>query len=278
MIFQYLGTAAAEGFPAIFCSCDACERARKAGGRNLRTRSQAVIDGRLLLDFPADTNLHILNNGLDLRNIRTILITHCHGDHLYPGDLEMRNHYVAHMKEGAPLTVYGTAPTNDTILRTFELMHDSLDDDRMQLRTVEKFIPFSADGYTVVPLKAKHADYCDPVIYLIGDGKKTILYGHDSGYFCGETWDYLTLERPKLDFVSLDCTRGILESNHGGHMTIGEDAEVKKRLIDIGCADEHTVFCVNHFSHNGLADYDDLVPAAAERGLLVSYDGMKVEI
>ncbi|HBJ10614.1 MAG TPA: carbon-phosphorus lyase, partial [Ruminococcaceae bacterium] len=38
MKFQYLGTAAAEGFPGMFCSCDTCEKARKAGGRNIRTR------------------------------------------------------------------------------------------------------------------------------------------------------------------------------------------------------------------------------------------------
>ena len=281
MIFQYLGTAAAEGFPALFCSCGACERARKAGGRNLRTRSQAIIDGRLLIDFPADTNLHIFNYGLDLRKIRTILITHCHGDHLYPGDLEMRNHGSAHMKPedaARPLTVYCTEPGALAIAGFFELMHCSIDKDRMTVRTVKKFVPFSADGYTVVPLKAKHASYCDPVIYLIGDGKKQILYGHDSGYFCDETWKYLAIKRPKLDFVSLDCTMGILENDYGNHMSVDEDAEVRKRLISIGCADEHTVFCANHFSHNGLADYDDLVPAAAERGILVSYDGMKIEI
>lgn len=39
MKLQYLGTAAAEGFPGMFCNCTACERARKAGGKNIRTRS-----------------------------------------------------------------------------------------------------------------------------------------------------------------------------------------------------------------------------------------------
>ena len=31
MKFKYLGTAAAEGWPAMFCSCDACNRARTSG-------------------------------------------------------------------------------------------------------------------------------------------------------------------------------------------------------------------------------------------------------
>ena len=51
MKFRYLGTAAAEGWPAVFCNCDNCMRAKKAGGRNLRTRSQAIINDDLLLSL-----------------------------------------------------------------------------------------------------------------------------------------------------------------------------------------------------------------------------------
>ncbi len=64
MRIKYFGTAAAEGFPGLFCSCEACERARKAGGKNIRTRSQALIDRALLIDFPADTYMHVLHGGL----------------------------------------------------------------------------------------------------------------------------------------------------------------------------------------------------------------------
>ena len=60
MKFRYLGTAAAEGFPAMFCRCDACEEARRLGGINLRARSQALIGEDLLLDFPPDTYAHAM--------------------------------------------------------------------------------------------------------------------------------------------------------------------------------------------------------------------------
>lgn len=60
MKIQYLGTAAAEGIPAIFCECDTCKKARSLGGRNIRTRSQAIIDENVLIDFPADTYMHFL--------------------------------------------------------------------------------------------------------------------------------------------------------------------------------------------------------------------------
>ena len=50
-------------------------------------------------------------------------------------------------------------------------------------------------------------------------------------------------------------------------------------LLDMGAADEKTVFVSNHFSHNGdLACYNDYAPLAAKEGLLTSWDGMEIEI
>ena len=36
---QYLGTAAAEAFPGVFCHCETCAKARTLGGKNIRRRS-----------------------------------------------------------------------------------------------------------------------------------------------------------------------------------------------------------------------------------------------
>ena len=36
MKLKYLGTAAAEGIPALFCRCEMCAYARKAGGKEIR--------------------------------------------------------------------------------------------------------------------------------------------------------------------------------------------------------------------------------------------------
>ena len=87
MKIKYLGTAACEGVPAAFCRCEVCEKSRKAGGRNIRTRSQALVDDTLLLDLNADTYVHSLFYGLDLPSIHTCLITHDHEDHLYQDEL-----------------------------------------------------------------------------------------------------------------------------------------------------------------------------------------------
>lgn len=83
MEIQYLGTAAAEGLPALFCDCETCRKARVAGGKEVRTRTQAVVDRRVLIDFPPDTYAHALSYSLKLGQIQHLLITHSHMDHFF---------------------------------------------------------------------------------------------------------------------------------------------------------------------------------------------------
>ena len=65
MKLTFLGTSAAEGFPAIFCNCEYCKEARKLGGKNIRSRSQTLINDDLLIDLPADSYWHFINNGIE---------------------------------------------------------------------------------------------------------------------------------------------------------------------------------------------------------------------
>ena len=76
MKLSFLGTAAAEGFPAIFCNCEYCKEARKLGGKNIRSRSQTLINDDLLIDLPADSYWHFINNGIEGDKIKYLLITH----------------------------------------------------------------------------------------------------------------------------------------------------------------------------------------------------------
>lgn len=276
MEFRYLGTAAAEGWPAMFCDCEACRKAAQAGGRNIRTRSQAVVDGRLLIDFPADTYLHVLRDGLPLSRIHTCLITHNHSDHLYPADLEMRREGFAYPAVEGPLTFYGTAPAERDV-RAVMGEYQLDESDRVRFHRVTPYEPFEAEGYTVIPLKADHDPQCDPVFYIIGDGRKTILYAHDTGYFPDETWRFLESGTFHFQFVSLDCTAGTGNCRHV-HMDVRTAAQVRERLLQIGAAGPDTVFCANHFSHNGKAIYDEMVPIARQYGMLVSYDGMPITV
>jgi len=90
MKIQYLGTAAAEGWPGIFCNCPVCREAVRRGGKNIRSRSQALVDDSLLIDFPPDSYYHMIQYHVPMAAVQNILLTHAHQDHFYPMDLTMR--------------------------------------------------------------------------------------------------------------------------------------------------------------------------------------------
>ena len=96
MKIKFLGTAAAEGCPAVFCNCENCKKAARLGGKDLRTRSQILVNNDLLVDLPPDTYYHKMAYSLDLSAVKTLLVTHSHMDHFYPMELSMRGACYAH--------------------------------------------------------------------------------------------------------------------------------------------------------------------------------------
>jgi len=73
MRVKFLGTSAAEGWPAVFCQCVNCRRAKNAGGKNVRTRSSIMINTDLKIDFPPDTYHHVLKHGIELAAVEICL-------------------------------------------------------------------------------------------------------------------------------------------------------------------------------------------------------------
>lgn len=277
MKIQFLGTAAAEGVPGIFCTCENCVKSRKIGGRALRTRSQAVIDDKLLIDFPADTYAHTLTNHIDLVRVSHCLITHSHQDHLYPQDIRMLEPGYATLPEDYHLTFYGTQKVGEHIrpMLAYQLEAVNICD----FRTIEPFMCFEVGEYKVTVLPAIHDQNAGPVFYQISDGEKNMLYAHDTHYFHDSVWEFWAKERPYFSLVSLDCTNACLPLTYVGHMGLNENIQVRDRMIKEGYANEKTVFVCNHFSHNGIhVVYDDFMPIAARAGFVTSYDGMVISI
>lgn len=278
MTLTYLGTAAAEGWPAIFCNCEYCLRAKELGGKNIRTRSQALINDDLLIDFPADTYNHMLKNGFDLSAVKYCFVTHSHIDHFEPTDLTMRmESCFAHNMTAPRMDIYG----NKAVLKRYQhFVRDTEEEElppSVTVNEIEAYDVTSVGRYTVTALPAYHAPKETPFVYIISDGEKNILYLHDTGLPFDEVYDYLKNNEIKADLVSYDCTYVALPSA-GGHMGLDSVPIVKERLEKLGVCHENTLHVVNHFSHNGKLLHDELCEAAGKLGFLTSYDGMVVEI
>ena len=277
MEIKYLGTAAYEGIPSLFCNCDVCKRSRKSGGKAIRSRSQAIIDGKLLLDFNGDTLMHFQNYSLDIQNIKTCLITHAHSDHLYSEDINMIGGGYAHPKKDYTFSVYGSDTVIENIKSRMEDVVANDPDSALRLNTVEAFQSFNADGYSITAYPAFHDPCSGPLFYSVSDGKKTMLYAHDTGYFFENVWEHFKKTKPHFDLVSMDCTSANM-FNGATHMGLPQNIQIKEKMIKEGYADEKTVFIANHFSHNAKdVFYDDFMPIALKSGILTSYDGMTVE-
>ncbi len=269
MKIKYLGTAAAEGFPALFCNCEFCKKARELGGKNIRTRSQALIDDTLLLDFPADTYHHFLTNGIEGDKIKYLLITHSHSDHFYVNDTYIRGGAYAHDMRAETLEVFCSQ-------KTFENMDKQANN--VNFNIVKAFDTFKVGEYTVTALPAKHMEGGEALFYII-KGDKTLLYAHDTGYFYDEVFSFIEQNGIVFDMISLDCTNIEIPTTDetGHHMGLPNNARVIERLEKIGAVTKSTVKYVNHFSHNGNPLHEPLVEKAKKIGCSVSYDGCVVE-
>lgn len=277
MKFKYLGTAAAEGIPAIFCECETCKTARKRGGKEIRTRSQAIINDDFLIDFPADTYMHFVNNNIVGGKIKSCIITHTHQDHFYPEDFSMRFPGFAPKKSEETLTIYGSDRVGKGMAQQ---LFDGRTNDAIKFQHIRLYEPFEVDGYKVTALKAIHDVFSDPCFYMIEKDNKTILYGNDTDYFDDSVWEYFEKTKPHFDLVSLDCTNGNMPHvDYIGHMGLNVNVRIKDRLLEMGLADDKTIFVCNHFSHN--ADdvlYEEFSKIAEKQGFLTSYDGMEIEL
>lgn len=275
MKFQYLGTAASEGWPALFCNCEYCLKAKQRGGKNLRTRSQAIINEDLLIDFPEDTFSHMLSSGKDFSKVRWCVVTHSHCDHFVPIDFCFRGGCYGHNMAEPLLTVIGSAQVKEY----YDRMNHSYGEDNgcTNFEVIPLYEPRKYGKYTITALHANHIPAEEGHIYIISDSEKTVLYLHDTGLLYDEVWDYLISNHIKADLVSYDCTYVAIPSC-GGHMGLDTCTVTRDRLLKEGIIDGHTINCINHFSHNGKLIHDELVSVAEKLGFLTAYDGMEIEI
>ena len=277
MRFQFLGTSGSEGIPALMCACRNCARSREIGGRALRTHAQAIVDGKLLIDFPGETMVHTHAFNIDLLKVSDCIVTHSHYDHLQLSDLAIFRPSATRPTAGWHMTFHGSEIVGKEISRMMEGKLEELD--AFSFEKLEEYVPKIIGGYTVTPLKAIHSAVSGPLLYQICDCEKTVLYGTDTHYFDDSVWEYWEKTKPKFDMVTLDCTNACKPMTYKGHMSLEENVKIRDRMLKMGVADENTKFVCTHFSHNGTnVVYDDFVTIAAKEGFITSYDGMIIDI
>lgn len=270
MSLRFLGTGAAEGFPAPFCHCHNCEAARRSGGRDLRRRSSLLVNDDLLIDLGPDAFQAFQQFGLRADRLTTVLFTHSHGDHIAPGEFVYRTPGFISETALPPMTVYGPQDALDLVAA---VLLPRLEDANLTLQPVHGGDAFTAGEYEVVALPAIHgSDSMECLVYLVGRHGRRFLYATDTGPLPDATWDLIAANPPQLAIV--DSTMGTIASDK--HMGISQVMETAARLRSL--AGDDTRVIAHHFSHQKTPPYDELARIYAPQRIDASYDGLVVEV
>lgn len=285
---KFYGTSAAEAIPNPFCDCFLCNHARKAGGKDIRTRSMFRLSEQIVIDLGADSLMQAIAYG-DFRNLEHVLITHSHEDHFAYMMMGVRK-MATHRKE-TPLIYYLTDKAYDIIdfyRNNTPILKGSVkeleENNIIQFKKLEFYQEYQVGNVKVIPFKGNHFGNMDEnaANYLITmDDGKILFYGLDTGYYLEETFE--KLKNYKFDYFISECTFGNApdrpEKPHG-HLDIPSCMLVFKRLLEQGTINENTKIYLTHINHCHTATHQDMVDYFTKTDfpceIQVAYDGMEI--
>ena len=280
MKLLFLGTGAAQGYPAIFCRCENCEAARGRGGKSIRRRAAALVNDDLLIDFGPDVISASRDYRLSLHRAQYLLLTHGHGDHLAVENFDQHRARWAE-PEIPTLQVFGSAGSL-SLIRGYEW---SLEEMRVELHEVTPGQRWPMGPYAVTALRARHAESLQPLFYALWEIDRpgnALLYATDTGAFPPEAWetlDRLRVEGVRFGAVVIEGTSGLRETSaESSHMNLARCAEHHVLLRERGLTAADCQHYATHFSPNGAPLHEETDAYLAPHGVSAAYDGLTIEV
>lgn len=271
MKIQFLGTAAAEGFPGLFCDCETCREARALGGRDLRLRSALMVNDDLLIDFGPDLVASAQRFNRTLHYVRTGLVTHAHEDHFHLLNFKLRGPSFTARQQPPVMTVFGPA---DVVAMLGEAFPD-LAALRLEARSVEPFQTWRDGAYQFTSFQAYHAvGMFQCLFYAVDDGQRSILYATDTGDFPEPTWQ--ALAGRSFDLIVLEETLG--SGQYAGHMNIERFIEHVRRFRASAMLRPGGRIVAHHLSHSWNPTFAKVEALLGPHGVEVAYDGMEITL
>lgn len=278
MKITFLGTAASEGVPAMFCSCKNCREIRRRGANEFRTRTQVLIDDDLSIDFPPEAYVHSLSFGVNLSALKYLLVTHSHMDHFYAHDFVLRGYKYAELDEEL-LSIYG----NEEVEKVFkECTRRELKQEvepHVRVNVIKPYQKIEIGDYRILTLPAMHGTKEESLLYYVERGGKGYLHLYDTGDLSDDAIDFLAKNNARAHAVAFDCTFLDAPYERGRrHMCIEGDMILASELESAGITDENTVKIITHFSHNSNPVKERVEAVERQYGVIAAYDGFSIEI
>ena len=183
MKLQLLGTGAADGIPGLFSTDPVSAYARTHGGRELRTRASALLDGIIQIDLPPDVFHQVNHLGLNPRDWKAIFFTHSDDDHVAVNEIQYAL-FPFTQSDHLELTIFANSKVS-------QIIRDRYPDWPLDLVETSSFVPIKFAEYEIIPLRANHIPGEDCHIFLFMKDGKSILYATDTGVLPEETYEFL---------------------------------------------------------------------------------------
>ncbi|HEY0868466.1 MAG TPA: MBL fold metallo-hydrolase [Fimbriimonas sp.] len=264
MNVRLLGTGAADGIPGLFSNDEVSRWARINGGKDIRTRSAALVDGHLKIDLGPDTFAQMQRFGLDGRDWSGLVFTHSHEDHFAVSEVQYAL-FPFVQKDHLEFPIYGNGVICGAIRARYP-------DWPMELVETRSFLTYHHGPYRITPVAANHIVGEDCQNLLIENKGKTLLYASDTGVYPDETFEFL--ESIHVDCLVIECTEGLLRSTYQGHLDIERCVKVVTRLREQGTLKDNSQVYTTHHAHTGGARHCDLERELGAFQIEPGFDGM----
>lgn len=271
MELLFLGTAAAEGIPSMYCNCDTCKIARIKKGKNIRNRSAVLINKDLCVDFGPDIFYAATKNNVNLSELKNLLVTHSHFDHFYPENLEIRSRrYLKGKTEKLNIIA------NPAVFMKLSMLGYSDEAINVSRMNAEKYEEIGCAPYKILPVPANHAhEFGGALNYIISDGTASVLYATDTGIYAEKEFEQL--REKNLDAVVLDGTN-LFSTTSKNHLNVEGVCKMRDLMKKYGVIKNNALVILTHFSHEGIPMQEILDEQVKEFGLIAAYDGLRVNI
>lgn len=265
----FLGTAAAEGYPGIFCDCENCREARLLGGRSLRYRSALLVNDDLLIDFGPDLLAAAQRFNRNLSRVTTGLVTHAHEDHFYLFNFFARKRTFTGGLSIPSLRLFGPHDVTAALKNAAPDMASL----QMQTHTVRAFDTWRSGAYAFTAYRARHGlDTLEALFYSVDDGQHAFLYGTDTGLFPEETWR--ALAGKSFDVIIMEETLGT--GHYDQHLSFDTFLEQARRMREQGMLRPGGRLVAHHMSHSGNPTHEKIEAVLNPHGVEVAYDGLEI--